>query len=179
MGGGAGSCLPDSARSGLGGRRATAHADGSHGTSLALFVGVMAIARFYTKHNNIFLFIGTGFLGTALLDGYHAVVTHPSFAESFPSAPSSLIPWSWVASRMFLSILLLLSWLAWRRERLLGDRGRIGEGAIYGLTLSLTVVSFVFFAFVPLPRAYYPSFSFSAPRNSCQRCSFCWRCWDT
>ena len=125
----------------------------------------MAIARFYTKHNNIFLFIGTGFLGTALLDGYHAVVTHPSFAESFPSAPSSLIPWSWVASRMFLSILLLLSWLAWRRERLLGNRGRIGEGAIYGLTLSLTVVSFVFFAFVPLPRAYYPELLFLRPEE--------------
>ncbi|MCH8331052.1 MAG: hypothetical protein IH946_06690, partial [Bacteroidetes bacterium] len=44
-------------------------------TLLALVVGTMALVRFYSKKNNTFLFIGTGFLGTALLDGYHAIVT--------------------------------------------------------------------------------------------------------
>ena len=58
-------------------------------TFLALFVGVIALVRFYTKKINIFLFIGTGFLGTGLLDGYHAVVTSSFFAEKFPSALSS------------------------------------------------------------------------------------------
>jgi len=66
---------------------------------LALIVGALAMVRFYTKKNNTFLFIGTGFLGAALLDGYHATVTSSFFASNFPSAPASLIPWSWVASR--------------------------------------------------------------------------------
>ena len=79
-------------------------------TLLALFVGIVALVRFYTRQNNTFLFIGTGFLGTALLDGYHAIVTSTAFAEYFPSVPSHLIPWSWVASRFFLSLMLFLGW---------------------------------------------------------------------
>ena len=39
-------------------------------TLLALVVGAMALVRYYSRKNNSFLFIGTGFLGTALLDGY-------------------------------------------------------------------------------------------------------------
>ena len=83
---------------------------------LASTVGVFALVRYYSRPNNTSLFICAGFMGTALLDGYHAVVTSSLFASNFPSAPSSLIPWSWIASRLFLSILLTLSWLAWRRE---------------------------------------------------------------
>ena len=73
-------------------------------TLLALVAGVIALVRFYSKKSNTYLFIGAGFLGTALLDGYHAVVTSSFFASSFPSLPVSLIPWSWIASRMFLSL---------------------------------------------------------------------------
>ncbi len=134
-------------------------------TLLALIVGAMALMRFYSKKNNTFLFIGTGFLGTALLDGYHAVVTSVFFASYLPSELSSLIPWSWVASRLFLSVLLCLSWLAWTREQRLGVAGRISERAVYLITGALTVASFVFFAFVPLPRAYYPEIVFHRPEE--------------
>jgi len=116
-------------------------------TFLALFVGVMALTRFYSKKNNTFLFIGTGFLGTGLLDGYHTLVTSSFFAAYFPSGLPSLIPWSWIASRVFLSILLLLSWLAWKREARMGGPGRIGEQKIYLLAGVLTLASFLFFAF--------------------------------
>ena len=44
-------------------------------TLLAVFIGAMALVRFYSKKNDTFLFIGTGFLGTTFLDGYHMVVT--------------------------------------------------------------------------------------------------------
>ena len=123
------------------------------------------MVRFYTKKNNTFLFIGTGFLGTGLLDGYHAVVTSTFFASNFPSAPSSLIPWSWIASRLFLSVLLWLSWLAWRREDRLGASGKIGEKQVYLTTGLLAIASFLFFALVPLPRAYYPEFIFHRPEE--------------
>ena len=61
-------------------------------TALALFVGVVALVRFYTQRNSTFLFVGTGFFGTALLDGYHAIVTSSFFDHLLPSVPSSLIP---------------------------------------------------------------------------------------
>ena len=108
---------------------------------LALLVGALSMVRFYTKKNNTFLFIGTGFVGTGLLDGYHAVVTSTFFASNFPSAPSSLIPWSWIASRLFLSVLLWLSWLAWRREDRLGESGKIGEKEVYLTTGLLTLAA--------------------------------------
>ncbi|MCH7956816.1 MAG: PAS domain S-box protein [Proteobacteria bacterium] len=134
-------------------------------TLLALMVTAMALVRFYSKKNNTFLFIGTGFLGTAFLDGYHAVVTSKFFAPYLPSDLPALIPWSWVASRQFLSVLLCLSWLAWVREQRLGKPGRISERTVYLTSGILTLASFLFFAFVPLPRAYYPEFIFHRPEE--------------
>jgi methyl-accepting chemotaxis protein len=135
------------------------------GMMLSFFVGTMAIVRFYSRKSNLFLFIGAGFLGTGLLDGYHAVVTSGWFKDSFPSDLGSLIPWSWVASRLFLSMFMWISFLAWKRERDLGEAGRISETTIYLGAGLLTLVSFTFFAFAPLPRAYYPEFMFHRPEE--------------
>ncbi len=132
---------------------------------LATAVGILSMARFHALKSNTFLFIGVGFLGTAMLDGYHAVVTSSFFASNFPSAPSSLIPWSWIASRLFLSILLWVSWLAWTRETRMGESGRIGERSVYLAVGAFTIISFLFFALVPLPRAYYPEFMFHRPEE--------------
>ncbi len=134
-------------------------------TLLALFIGVMALLRFYSNKNNTILFIGTGFLGTGLLDAYHAIVTSSFFNQFFPSPAPSLIPWSWNASRIFLSIFLYLSWLAWRREARLGENGRIRERAIYLTAAGLTLASFLFSSIVPLPRAYYPEIIFHRPEE--------------
>ena len=134
-------------------------------TLLALVVGVMALVRFYAKKDNTFLFIGTGFLGTAFLDGYHTLVTSHYFKAYLPSDLPSLIPWSWVASRFFLAALMYLSYLAWAQEQRLGDKGRIREGTVYLFGAVLTLASFLFFAFVPLPRAYYPEIWFHRPEE--------------
>jgi len=134
-------------------------------TLLAVIVGAMALVRFYAKKNNTFLFIGTGFLGSAFLDGYHTIVTSVFFKPFMPSDLPALIPWSWVASRQFLSILMLLSVLAWRREQRLGESGRISEKIVYVFATVFTLASFLFFAFVPLPRAYYPEIIFHRPEE--------------
>ncbi|KAA3597978.1 MAG: hypothetical protein DWQ06_12830 [Calditrichaeota bacterium] len=134
-------------------------------TSLTMSIGVISIVRFYSKKNNTFLFIGAGFLGTSFLEGYHMVVTSTFFYEHFPSELSSLSPWSWVAARLFLSILMLLSWWAWKREEKMGDKGIIKENTIYIVIGILTLVSFLFFVFVPLPRAYYPEYFFHRPQE--------------
>ena len=36
-------------------------------TSLALFISILALVRYCSKKNDVILFIGVGFLGTALL----------------------------------------------------------------------------------------------------------------
>jgi methyl-accepting chemotaxis protein len=143
-------------------------------TLLALLVGVMALVRFYSRKTNLFLFVGTGFLGTGFLDGYHGVVSSTWFRGYLPSELGSLIPWSWIASRLFLSIFLWISWLAWKRETRLGAAGRIREGSIYAAAIALTLGSFVFFAFVPLPRAYYNELPFPRPEEFVPAFFFLW-----
>ncbi len=134
-------------------------------TVLALMVGIMALIRHYARKDSTLLLIGAGFLGTAFLDGFHTVVTSTFFDYLSPSPPPSLIPWSWNASRIFLSMLMLLSYLAWRKEEKKGVSGKTNEIRVY-VTISLsTVAFFFFFIIVPLPRAYYPGLFFGRPEE--------------
>ena len=134
-------------------------------TFLALLVGVLALVRFYSKQDNAILFVGVAFLGTAFLDGYHGAVTSAAFNDLFPSTLSSLSPWSWFASRLFLAILMWLSYLAQSHHSALGSAGRITEIGVFALAGVLTTISFLFFALVPLPRAYFPELLFPRPEE--------------
>lgn len=134
-------------------------------TFLAMMVGVMALTRFYVKKTTLFLFIGAGFLGTALLDGYHTLVTSEWFIYLFPSPPSGLIPWSWLASRIFLAVAMFLSWFFCWRETRLGEKGKLNERIIYIIFGVFTFISFLFFAFVPLPSAYQTKLLFPRPQE--------------
>jgi len=134
-------------------------------TVLALAVGSLALVRYYSKKDNTFLFIGTGFVATAFLDGYHTVVSSSHFIDIFPSTPPSLIAWSWFAARIFLSLLLWMSWLYWRREDRLGAAGRISEKLVYSIVTALALVCFAIVAFVPMPAAYYQQLPFPRPQE--------------
>lgn len=134
-------------------------------TLLALIVGILALVRYYSKKNNTILLVGAAFLGTSFLDGYHAVVTSVFFAKYLPSDLPALIPWSWVASRAFLSFMLLLSYWAWKREKETENHDSVSELAVFSFTLVLTIFSFLFFIYFPLPRAYYPEYFFGRPEE--------------
>ncbi len=134
-------------------------------TLLALAVGALGLVRYHARRANVFLFVGAGFLGTGVLDLYHAVVTSEWFGELWPSPPASLIPWSWGASRLFLSVLLALSWWAAQREERLGTAGAVPSRRVYAAVAGLTAACFAFFAVVPLPRAYYPELPLGRPQE--------------
>jgi len=123
-------------------------------TLIALIVGILALVRFYSKKLNTFLFIGSGFLGAGFLDGYHALVSSPAFKQFFPSPPPSLVPWSGFASRLFLAVLLWLSWVFWKREVRLGDSGTVRESRVYLVAGLWLFACFSFFVLVPLPLGY-------------------------
>ena len=136
-------------------------------TVLALVVGALALVRFYSRKRGTYLFLGTGFLATAFLDGYHAVITSPFVATPGDPALPNLTAWSWVASRVFLSLFLFVSWLAWYQER--GDQAlspsmKPGqERSVYITASLLTLVIFVFFARATLSDAYFPERLLSRP----------------
>ena len=134
-------------------------------TFLALIVGIMALFRYYSKKECVFLLIGVGFLGTSFLDGFHAIVTSTYFKPMMPSDLPSLIPWSWVASRQFLAVMMVLSWGVWKREEHLGHPLTMSDSTVYWGAGAFTLASFLFFTLVPLPRAYYPEFFFHRPEE--------------
>jgi len=132
-------------------------------TVLALTTGTLALVRFYAKKSTTYLVLGCGFLGAGLLDGYHAAITSSFLAGLTPSAHSALIPWSGASSRVFLSFVLCASLLASKREMRGPAAGRIRESAVYFLVGTWTLLSFLLFALIPLPPAYYPHFIIHRP----------------
>lgn len=134
-------------------------------TLTAFIVSALALVRYYAHRHNTILIIGVAFLGTGLLDGYHMIVTCSWFSDYFPSVPDSLIPWSWNASRTFLALMMLVSFLGWRREQAFGLRGAIRPGWVYFSVGVLTAVVFCLFAFVPLGRAYFPELFYGRPQE--------------
>ena len=132
-------------------------------TTLALIVGSLSLVRFYSKKQETFLFIGTGFLGTGLLNGYHAVMTSALIggaATGLGTADGAA--WTWTASRLFLSMFLFGSVFLWSDESESG-RSHVHELTVYVLAAVLTTAFFVVFTFFPLPPAYYPEFNASRP----------------
>ncbi|MDD5717887.1 MAG: EAL domain-containing protein [Sulfuricurvum sp.] len=131
-------------------------------TMLALGIGIGGLTRFYAKPDEkLFLFIGAGFLGTAFLDGYHAFVTSEHFSIFFPSPPESLIPWSWIASRLFLSIFMLFAYINWYKQYPFSQSPKI----IYIVSSVTALTFFLFFIFIPLPKAYYDDYFFHRPEE--------------
>lgn len=124
-------------------------------TTLALFVGVLALLRFYSKGGTDFLILGSGFIGVSLLDGYHAIVTSIWFKSYLPSELPSLTTWSWLASRMFLAAVLLMLYLILKWESKSRLPYNISPKAVYSFIFISALCSFLFFAFVPLPNGYF------------------------
>jgi PAS domain S-box-containing protein len=134
-------------------------------TTVALIVGVVGLVRYYSDRKNQNLWIGVGFLGTSVLDGYHAIVTARFFDIELSTPQTSLITWSWNASRTFLSTMLLLSWWHWQREQRLGSKGRVKEWVVYCGVIGLTFLFYCLFAFVPLGQAYFPDLLLGRPEE--------------
>jgi len=123
---------------------------------LALFIGLLALVRYHTRRDNVFLFIGTGFVGAGLLDFYHALVVNPFLTTMFPSL--TFTPrWVWNASPTFLSILIFGSWLTWRREVETGWPGRMNSSRLFLLIAGLTVANVLLFVFAPFTDNVAPS----------------------
>ena len=134
-------------------------------TLLALLVGIMALVLFNHAKTGLYFFIGAGFLGAGLLDGYHAIASSPLFADFVLSTFPSLILWSGIASSLILSVSLWLSSRAWKREATIGEQGGISGYMIYLTAGLLTLAGFLFLASSLLGPAYYPKIVIERPQD--------------
>jgi len=135
-------------------------------TILAFTIGALALVGFYSRQRGIYLYIGTGFLGTGVLEAYHALMTSPLVSPYFAETPAELVDlsaWSWTASRLFLSLFIYVSWLAWRKERWAKGRLQSPERAVYLTAFLLTLTILVFFTVTPASGAYFPDFFVHRP----------------
>src|SRR5713101_7261187 len=132
-------------------------------TEMGLIAGAMALVRYYTKKSSAFLLLGSAYLGAGLFDGYHAIITSSLFLGHVPSTLSSLIPWSGIASRVFLSLMMCASLLAWKGDKLRLKADRRVEVIVYLVVGISMAISFLCFAFIRLPSTYYPNLLIHRP----------------
>ena len=132
-------------------------------TALALVVGALALVRFYSKKQQTFLFIGTGFLGTAVLDAFHALASTGLVGDPERAGDQHLASLSFTASGALLSLFVLMSWVAWHRERLHPQRPKYRELSVYLWATLLTLAAFAAFAFLPGSWAVFPDRTLSQP----------------
>jgi signal transduction histidine kinase/DNA-binding response OmpR family regulator len=130
---------------------------------LALIAGAMALVRYYAKKSSSFLLLGSCFLGAGLLDAYHGSITSSFLAGLTPSALSTLTPWSGVVSRVFMSLLMCANLVVSNREAARPVGTRINESLVYVLVGAWALISFLFFAMVRLPPAFYPNLMIHRP----------------
>lgn len=113
---------------------------------LALFIGVLAILRYYTKKSSInFLLLGLGFLSVSLLDGFHILSSLNVFSDLLSFNPSEMFPSSMVLSRFFLALVFFLSWVftqSEKREESGKDRVALTGFLIIVSTFIIVVTSF-------------------------------------
>ena len=132
-------------------------------TAFAFIIGALALVRYYSRKQSTFLFIGTGFLGTAFLELNHAIITSPLYQPQLGVLPSDASAWSWTASRLYLSLYLFVSLLAWWRESRDERVESVNEISVYLTATVLAVAVFFFFRLVPLSSAYRLGWMFSRP----------------
>jgi PAS domain S-box-containing protein len=134
------------------------------GSVLGFVTGTMALVRYYTKKSGMFLLLGSGYVGGAVLEGCHAVVTSSFFVGHNPAVLSNMIPWSGFMSTVFISLLMCASLVAWKREKLRPGR-RINETLIYSLVGAWAAINFIFFSLPWLPSPFNPNHTIHRPAD--------------
>ncbi|MGH7504190.1 MAG: PAS domain S-box protein, partial [Longimicrobiales bacterium] len=130
---------------------------------LAALVGTLSLVRYYSRKERLFLVIGAAFLGTAILDGYHAVVTFLAPAEE-NAGVLVFSPWSWIASRTFLGLFLLrLAFV--RHDDKAHSPTAVHEGVIFGIAAVLVLAALIALTFVPLPPPYRAGLPLPRPQE--------------
>ncbi|MFT5482687.1 MAG: PAS domain S-box-containing protein [Halieaceae bacterium] len=125
------------------------------GALLAFFAGMLAMRLSNIRQSSYFLFIALGLLGAGFLDGYHLLVTSETLSPYITSRWPALAPWSWMASRLFLSIMLALSLYIFHYEQ----RKRVSiaqfRRTLYRISILLLLACILFFAILPPPSVYF------------------------
>ncbi len=118
---------------------------------LAFFIGLLALIRYYSRSDVEYLILGSGFIGLGVLDSYHTIITSIWVSSTFSSEYENIVHWSWLASRLFLSFILLSQYLVlkWKSEN--KNLDSITPKNVYTFITLTSLISFIVIAIIPLP----------------------------
>jgi len=128
--------------------------------TVVLTTAVLGWLRFRTQRAAWSIFLGFGFLGVALLDGYRCFTTIDGFQQYLAGESQQVIrdEWSWSASRVFLGLLMVFCWIERRGQLASTASAPMAKKWNYTIGAALLVVSvvsvFSAFVLVPLPDVY-------------------------
>jgi PAS domain S-box-containing protein len=128
----------------------------------AIVAHLTLIYHRHSRRDAQFYFVALGFLGAALLDAIHLVLTSPSFSFLLSSPLDEVAPWSWLVSRLVLAGFFLLNAATLSRDRARDAASRAKMPQYLLLIGVLTVSALLVFLLIPLPRAIF--FGLSIPR---------------
>lgn len=119
---------------------------------IAAICAAIGAVRYRTKPSDRVLLLACAIGGAAALDGYHAVVTSPWFVAAMPSTADRLIPWSWLASRLYLAVMMVGAqwWL------LVPSRPALPPRRIVALAALVVLAVGALFVIVPVGPAMRP-----------------------
>lgn len=132
-------------------------------TAIAYFVGIAALYRYYKGgiKSSMLLFVGVAFIATGTVDTYHTIVTSEAFKTTFPNLlQPTILRWSWLVTRLFLSALLLVSLIGVFSGK---ENQPVNEKLIYTFVGVLTIVTLLFFSTVPINFPMNPEQFISRP----------------
>lgn len=115
-------------------------------SGLALFIGILALVRFYTRKDAVFLFIGVGYAGAGILEAAHLLSFEQLLADAgSDSSHGAVLTLEWYLSVVFLAIFLAGSWLVW-----FGSRGfRSIRRRYLGAATAVLLFNVLYFAAIP------------------------------
>jgi two-component system cell cycle sensor histidine kinase/response regulator CckA len=112
---------------------------------LGLATGLLAILLTSMHRNAAAMVVGTGFIGTAVLDGYNAML-----AFTMPATGAEMAAWVGTAARLLLAGSILVAWRVQQLQRGSGGRSPVDARAV------MTVVAMVVVATISVSVAAPP-----------------------
>lgn len=104
----------------------------------AVFVGILALLRFYTKKTDMnFLFLGIGFVGVGILEVVQILGSLGGFEELLSYTPTDVYPLTSIIAKLFLSLLFFVSWFVSRNS---GEKSKRYEKWVMFSVIGMFVV---------------------------------------
>ncbi len=126
---------------------------------LSSIVGIMALVRYYTKKLDSYFYIGMGFIGASIFDGFHIIISSINNVLLFPSSSDSFSGLSFLVSRTYLAIFITVSWLTWKRK------WELNEKRVFLISGIIIIFCFYYLTTIELPPVYYPDLLIHRPQD--------------